>query len=223
MQQPPESSPATSHCLCPTVALTAALARHCKARVAPARGNDHGLPWCACQHQRPSSPQKPARLALRGHPRQCCSLPTARAASWESSEPGLWGRHPSEGAHIAGDSISVRPLVSAVLSADDLVVLLHSQVTSSAGSSPRPGQQQTEPSTQEKPGSTKQLSLDPPARHCFVTKLFGESESFPAVTAHGSREGKTCCLPHPQPPSLRTLPHLPPPGWRFFFSTLQPT
>lgn len=54
-------------------------------------------------------------------------------------------------------------------------------------------------------------------------KPFGEAESFPAVTAHGSREGKTCCPPHPHPLFLKTLPHLPPPGWRFFFSTLQPT
>lgn len=47
VQQPPKSPPATSHCLCPTVTLTAALAQHRKAQVAPALGNDHGLPWCA--------------------------------------------------------------------------------------------------------------------------------------------------------------------------------
>lgn len=71
--------------------------------------------------------------------------------------------------------------------------------------------------------STKQLLPDPPACHCFVTKPFGDTESFPAVTAHGSREGKTCCLPHPHPLFLKTLPPVPPPGWRLFFSTLQPT
>lgn len=47
VQQPPKSPPATSHCLCPTVALTAALAQHRKAQTAPVLGNDHGLPWCA--------------------------------------------------------------------------------------------------------------------------------------------------------------------------------
>lgn len=110
--------------------------------VAPALGNDHRLSWCACQHQRPGGLQKPGRLALRGCLRQCCFLPTAWAASWESSELGLWGGHLSEGAHVAGDSISARPLVSAVPSADNLVVFLCGQVTSSAGSSPRPSQQQ---------------------------------------------------------------------------------
>jgi len=89
---------------------------------------------------------------------------------------------------MAGDSISVRPLVSAVLSADNLVVSFHSQVTSPAGSSLRLSQQQTEPSTQEKPGRTKKLLLDPPARHLFATKPFGKPENFPAVTARGSRE-----------------------------------
>lgn len=44
VRQPPESPPATSHCLCPTVALTAAPVRRCKARVAPALGDDHGVP-----------------------------------------------------------------------------------------------------------------------------------------------------------------------------------
>lgn len=81
---------------------------------------------------------------------------------------------------MAGDSVSVRSLFFAVLSADDLVVFLRSQVTSSPGSSPSPSQQQTEPSTQEKRGFTGQLSLDLPAHQCFVTKSFGESESFPA-------------------------------------------
>lgn len=129
-----------------------------------------------------------ARRTLLGWPCKVVhTSATARAAWWESSELGLWGSHPSRGTHMNGDSVCVTPMACAMLSADDVVVFLHSPVTSSAGSSPRLARQQTELSTQEEPSSTKQLLPDPPARHRFVTKPFGETESLPAVTAHGSR------------------------------------
>lgn len=177
------------HSLCPIVAFTAAPAQHCKAGVAPALGSDLGLSRCACQHRRPCSLQNPAGLALRGHPHQCSSLGTW----WESSKLGLWGGHPSQGAHVDGDSVSVTPVACAILSGDDVAVFLHSPVTSSAGGSLRPAQQQTEPSAQEEPEAPSSCCQT----HQFVTsatKPFGETESFPTVTAYGSREGKTCCL-----------------------------
>lgn len=131
-----------------------------------------------------------AGLSLRGRPRWCCSLPTAREASWESSELGLWGRHLSEGAHTAGDSISVRPPVSAVPSVDDLVVFLCSQVTSSAGSSPRPRAFHTRKTWQHQaavPRPTSSSSL------CHQA-LWGAGE-FPCSDSSCKQRGEDLLLP----------------------------
>lgn len=90
-----------------------------------------------------------------------------------------------------GDSICVTLVACAILLADDVPVFLHSPVSSSAGSSPGPAQQQTEPSTKEEHSSTKQLLPDPPAHHCFVTKaLWGDRELPCSDSSWEQRGGK---------------------------------
>lgn len=96
---------------------------------------------------------------------------------------------------MAGDSFSVRALVSAVLSADDLVVFIHNQVTSSAGSSQRPSQQQTEPSAQEKPGSIK-LVARPTSSSSLCHQVLWRDGEFPCSDSSWEQRGEGL-----QPPS----------------------